>query len=557
MAVTPVPDLTFPQNQGFEENDTSPIIHSVRWRHLPSRYIFADVHDVVTYHQKGPLVIDINAHTVSYLDVYFLKDVGITEAKAYLRFVRKSDGTLIEEPYLFGEGGRSITIEPDVVNQNLMVMKGIAFTQRDLGDGTPMYDFISMAGEGVYEVWIKAVTDTNKELHLRVPFQWANLVPDSGGTGGSGNEGSGSGGGVEGELHAQYDEYYVTIVEGDSPFTKRPSTHFRLAAIGMLMKPYCFVRKDTPKQPPIEKPADSPVIGDKPTPPCALTINPTTVNKSTGETATFTLNHANTSGVLKIETKFDNTALEDLGNGSFKVLKNGTFPVDFTVIYNDGQECKVTGTIVGEFSCEFDVTASVTTTEVGQTITFTYNHGKNSGLLKGVSMELPPEVTKVGDNKVTSNTAGAFQIKFIADYGDGNLCEKTLIVEFTHPTPPPSGGGDNGSGGNVILCGQTANSSSGFGEFTHPVTEEGIYYIEYDFFGAVDRMFVYVGGNLIYDTGERKYKDGSPFGFHYKPSDGELKVRMNNAGSGTKWAYTLYCPSSVPQEVKDKATIVN
>lgn len=348
------------------------------------------------------------------------------------------------------------------------------------------------------------------------------------------------------------DEYYVTIVEGNSPFTKRPSTHFRLAAIGMLMNSYCFVRKDTPNQPPISKPADSPVIGDKPTPPCALTINPTTVNKSTGETATFTLNHANQSGVLKVETKFDTTALEDLGNGSFKVLKDGTFPVDFIVIYNDGQECKVTGTIVGEFSCEFDVTASVTTTEVGQTITFTYNHGKNASLLKGVSMELPPEVTKVGDNKVTSNIAGAFQIRFIADYGDGNLCEKTLIVEFTQQTPPPSSGGDN-----VILCGQTVNSLSGFGEFIHPVTEEGIYYIEYDFLGAEDRMYVYVGGQLIHDTGERKYKEGSPFGFHYKPSDGELKVKMNNAGSGTKWTYTLYCPSSVPQEVRDKATIIN
>lgn len=551
MAVTPVPDLTFPQNQGFEESDTSPIIHSVRWRHLPSRYIFADVHDVTTYHQKGPLVIDISTHTVSYLDVYFLKDVGITEVRAYLRFVRKVDGTLIEEPYLFGEGGRSITIEPDTVNQNLMVMKGIAFTQRDLRDRTPMYDFMNMAAEGVYEVWIKAVTDTNKELHLRVPFQWANLVPGSGSSDSGGSSGSG-GGGVEGELHDKYDEYYVTVVEGDSPFTKRPSTHFRLAAIGMLMNPYCFVRKDTPKQPPIKKPADSPVIGDKPTPPCALTINPTTVNKGTGETVTFTLNHANQSGVLKVETKFDTTALEDLGNGSFKVLKNGTFPVEFTVIYNDGQECKVTGTIVGEFSCDFNVTASATTVEVGKTIEFTYSHGKNASLLKGVSMELPPKVTKVGDNKVTSNTAGAFQIKFIADYGDGNLCEKTLIVEFTQPTPPPS------SGSNVIPCGQAANSSSGFGEFTHPVTEEGIYYIDYDFFGVSDRMYIYVGGQLIHDTGERKYKDGSPFGFHYKPSDGELKVKINNAGSsGTAWTYTLYCPSSVPQEIKDRATIVN
>ena len=53
----------------------------------------------------------------------------------------------------------------------------------------------------------------------------------------------------------------------------------------------------------------------------------------------------------------------------------------------------------------------------------------------------------------------------------------------------------------------------GYGEYIHAVSEEGICYVEYDFFSAPDRMRVFVNNELIYDTSRKMEKEGSPFGF--------------------------------------------
>lgn len=551
MALTPIPELDMEQNVGFDGNDTAPIIHSIRWRHLPSRYMFKDVNDVITYHQHHPLVIDIKAHSVSYLDIHFLKGIGIASAKAYLRFSRATDAVLIEEPLQYGEKGTLLSIKDDPNNESLLTMKGISFTQKDLGDGTPLYDFMSMAEEGIYEVWIEVKTNIGNELHLRIPFQWSNLIATN-----PGEEPS------EGEEHPEdenppleeeektetVDEYYVTIIEGDSPFTKRPSTHFRMAGVGMLMNPACFKRIETPKQPPIGKPSDDVVIGDTPVPSCSLKIHPQSTTKSIGESVTFTLKHTNNSGILSIVSSFDAASLEEIGEGTYKVLKEGTFPVTFTVVYQDGQECVVAGTVVGKFTCDLTVDmVTASTVEVGETIEMNINHGMNTEHVTDITVDTPPEVTQNGDNQFTSNTAGVYSVKVIATYGE-HVCEKTVTLEFKEKEPD-----------NVISCGDETNGSKGYAEFFHPSTEEGIYYIEYDFDGAPDTMRVFAGDTLIYNTGSKVYKDGSPFAFYYKPSFGKLRVVMNEEGKiDSIWQYTMYCPSSdIPPEVIEHAPIVN
>lgn len=474
MAVTPVPDLSVPQNVGYDETSTSPVIHSARWRHLPSRYTFSDVQDVITYHDQGSLVIDIQSHSVSYLDIYLLKDVGITEFKVYLRFVRETDGVLIEERYTIGEGGRRLEIVNDPSNDNLKVVRGIAFTQNDLLDGTPMYDFMSMTKEGIYEVWFQALTSTGEELHVRIPFQWANLTND--GSSGGGDSGEDGGTSPEtGKLSENYDEYYVTLVEGSSPFTKRPSTHFRFAGIGMLANPFCFERiddlqnpsdianPDTEEPPVIDRPSEEPIVGDDPLDePCDLTLVDNLIMKEVGQIADFELVHSNNSGIVDIVGNYNPSYLEEVGETSFRVLNEGTFTVNFDVIYENGQECSVSATVTGE-----------------------------------------------------------------------------------EPSEPS------------LSCGETAYGDRGHGEYIHDVSESGLYYVDYDFKSAPDTMYVYVGDSLIYSTGEMSNKDGSPFGFNYDPSQGQLKVVMNDGGSGTIWEYTLYCPSNVPDNVKNDATIVN
>ncbi|PGC48714.1 hypothetical protein COM24_23330 [Bacillus toyonensis] len=557
MALTPVPNLSVPQNKGFKGTDSLPIIHSIRWRHLPSRYIFKDVDDVITYHSHGPLTIDINKHGVSYLDVYFLKDTDIVEVTAYIRFLREKDQLLIEEPYKIGEAGAVIALEDDEVNHELRRVKGIAFTQKDLGDGTPMYDFINMSKEGIYEVWIKVITGLGKEMHLRVPFQWVNLVPSIPPE----KDGHDSDNAGKDNKKSEYnDEYYVTIVEGDSAFTKRPSTHFRMAGIGMLKDAGCFKRIETPVLEPISRPSKIQIINDIPTSSCGLNLITSRFNKVVGEVVTFSLVHTNRSGILRIDTNYDKNGLKSLGNGTFKVINKGVYKVTFIVTYNDGQECITEGTIIGEFICELNITGPSLKSHVGDSIVLHLDHGQNSSASNiGVLVQTPPKVIQTGNYTFTSSSPGVYSIKFIVDYGFG-VCEKIVSIEFISkniPPEKPEGEGEKPDK-NVLKCGQTAQGGMGYGEYIHAVSEEGICYVEYDFFSAPDRMRVFVNNELIYDTSRKMDKEGSPFGFYYKPDDGELRVVMNDGqDKGSRWSYTLYCGSSVPSDVKLKAKIIN
>ncbi|MGE0979839.1 hypothetical protein [Bacillus cereus] len=615
MALTPVPNLSVPQNKGFKGTDSLPIIHSIRWRHLPSRYIFKDVDDVITYHSHGPLTIDINKHGVSYLDVYFLKDTDIVEVTAYIRFLREKDQLLIEEPYKIGEAGAVIALEDDEVNHELRRVKGIAFTQKDLGDGTPMYDFMNMSKEGIYEVWIKVITGLGKEMHLRVPFQWDNLVPSIPPEK-DGHDSDDAG--KDNEKSEYNDEYYVTIVEGDSAFTKRPSTHFRMAGIGMLKDAGCFKRIETPVLEPISRPSKIQIINDIPISSCGLNLITSRFNKVVGEVVTFSLVHTNKSGILRIDTNYDKNGLKSLGNGTFKIINKGVYKITFIVTYNDGQECITEGTIIGEFICELNITGPSLKSHVGDSIVLHLDHGQNSSASNiGVLVQTPPKVMQTGNYTFTSSSPGVYSIKFIVDYGFG-VCEKIVNIEFISknisPEKPEGGGGGGkpegeggkpeggggkpegeggkpegeggkpegeggkpegeggkpeGEGGkpegegekpgkNVLKCGQTAQGGMGYGEYIHAVSEEGICYVEYDFFSAPDRMRVFVNNELIYDTSRKMEKEGSPFGFYYKPDDGELRVVMNDGqDKGSRWSYTLYCGSSVPSDVKLKAEIIN
>ncbi|MBU8576375.1 hypothetical protein ACQKEX_14920 [Bacillus pumilus] len=579
MAVRPVPDMETPQNIGFVEGDTSPIIHSIRWRHLPARYIFNSVGDVISYHNKGPLEIDIFRHSASYLDIYLLREdeERVQSITANLRYAREG-GQLIEEPYTVGEAGRSIRAESDSSNPKLLVVKGIVFTQKDLNDGSPLYDFMNMAEEGIYELWLNVKTVSGKELNVRIPFVWANLKGSVPGEDGE-EPGDSGGNGSDRELHALYDEYYLTIIEGDSPFTKKPSTQYRMAAVGMLKEPYCFERISTPPLPSIEKPTDTIVVGDVVPPQCGLKLRETTVRGLINEELSFELIHSNTSGIRDIHYNYDETEIEQTDETKFKLLKQGSSKVTIVVTYNDGQECSVVGYFVTEFKCAFAVTASNTgTIEVGDTVNFTYSHGVNKADLRSVVLEAPDGVEKVSNSRVRLRKEGSYRIRFVADYGNGNECEVYLNITVSKASiPDPNGGGDDpGNGGGTdpgggkggtdprpneptkeLKCGQAANGSLGYGAFTHNVNETGTYFVEFNFFGEPDEMHLYIGGKHIYSTGQQLYENGSPFGFKYKPSQGKIKIVMNDGGKGTRWSYTLYCPSSVPAGISGRAHIVN
>lgn len=540
MTSTPMPDLTAPQNVGYDVTDAAPIIHSIRWRHLPTRYTFTDVDDVITYHESGPLVINMVKHTASYLDVYLLRSITLKSVKVYLRFIRDTDGVLIEEPYTVGEDGLAIKVENDTANVDLQVIRGIVFTQIDLKDGTPMYDFPSMSNEGIYEVWVKAVTSTGEELHVRIPFEWEfNVQPP-----------------VEpppvdpppvtGEPQAGYDEYQVVIIEGGSPFTKRPTTHYRMAGVAMLEIPYCFTRVDTPAKPSIDKPAEVPVIGNAPTGPCAMQLSTDKTSLEVGDVVTLIPTHGNKTGIIDTTYDFDATAFKEVGEGQFEALKEGTHTIGMTVIYGNSQECTVAVTVTATQlppPCNLKATATKTTMPVGDTFKIDLIHGNTTGVdNKGIAYDSTSIKFDAITEVYTATVGGTYLFTVVVTYKDGQTCSTTVMIEVTAPTTPPPG---------TLLCGQQAEGGTGFGEYKYQVQETGKYYIAYNFDGADDTMHLWIGGKKVYSSPTTTYDNGSPFSFDYKPADGELKVVMNDGSTGSYWTYTLYCPSNVPTEVKN------
>lgn len=541
MASTPMPDLTAPQNVGFVETDTAPIIHSVRWRHLPARHIFTDVGEVIRYHENNLLVINMAQHKVSYLDIYLLRNVTLSNMRVYLRFIRDTDGVLIEEPYTIGEGGATIKLENDPVNPELQVVKGIAFTQEDLGNGTPMYDFPSMSNEGIYEVWLKAVTNTGNELHVRVPFEWdLSAIPPTDPDPDPDPNTPGTIG---------YDEYQVIIIEGSSPFTKRPTTHYRMAGVGVLEVPHCFTRIETPGLPSISKPSDDPIVGDKPVEPCALTVVVDKASVNVGEIVKLIPTHVNTSGILDELYVYDTLDFKEVGDGEFESLRSGTATISVTIIYRDGQECTVDNTVTSiqlPPPCTLQAIATKTSMAIGETFKINMVHGNASGVAnEDIVYDVASFTYDVATEVYTAKIGGAYMFTIAVEYKDGQRCLVTLAIDVAAPTPPPE------PPPGTLLCGQQAEGGTGFGEFKYQVTETGKYYIAYNFDAADDTMHLWIGGKKVYSSPTTNYDNGSPFSFNYKPSDGELKVVMNDGSTGTYWTYTLYCPSNVPAEVKD------
>lgn len=191
---------------------------------------------------------------------------------------------------------------------------------------------------------------------------------------------------------------------------------------------------------------------------------------------------------------------------------------------------------------------------VGESFYVTVNHGKNSNKANKVSWSSNPpltynSVTQNGDDLVfTHDVAGVYAVTVEVDYGNGNICSTDLSLVWEDV---------------LAVCGGDQAGGEGQASFNYPnITKSGVFYIEYDFKGNIDKMEVYAGGTLIHDTGSQTYSSGSPFGFNYDPVvDGLLEIIMNDGQTGSLWEYRMYCPGEAPNEIQGVAladvTIVN
>lgn len=535
MALDQLPALTQNPNQGFNPTDPSPI-SSLKWRHLSTAYQFTDVQDVLDYH-NNVLHIDLQSQPLSLLDLEFETSANLTSVTLSMRFIRDSDGQLVETPLTVGEKGNSLGIANHPSDPTKRVIRGISVTNQDQFDGTPIYDFNNMGEEGVYEIVVRMEDSTGNILYLRIPFQFDNFHQQP--TNPGGGTPGGSGGGV-----IKADEYYVTITEGVTPFTKRPATHYRMAAIGVMYDPYCFKRIETPPTPYVANPAPAPIAPGAPPVPCAFKVTPETATGSVGSTVKFNFTHVNTSGVIGITAQFDSNALNQLADDEFEILIDGTHDIKFVAQYSDGQECEFEVQVVGVFQCH--LTASQDgSKEVGEAITVTLSHGSNSALNPLVSVIVPQGITQTGDYTFETTTGeGAYEVQFNVTYDGGYTCTTKVVLEFTQP---------------MAQCGELTTGGSGQDVRNMEITTAGTVYIHFDLKGAKDSIYLYgLNGTPIWQLLDEVYNHYISFNFDPAIHGNGITIAMNEQGGGSGWGYTVYCPCdpNIPPTVKNNATHV-
>lgn len=531
MTILALPDLSNP-SQGYNPTD-NPIIYGFRWTHWSSIHQFQTVEDVLNYHNEHIEVIDVTSNSAPSLIVYFV-GAALSKAEVFLRYM-KNDKVITE----------SITfhnpLEIDPNNSSLRRITGIRFATRNLGDGRPFFDFSNLAGEGPYECLIKATDIGGNFLTVRIPFQFTNLIqqPPEPGQGDEDEETPGveepPSGGTQGNTVKE--EYTLTIIEGVSPFTKRPSTHYRPAAVGVLKGITCVQRVPTPSSHHISNPTDKPIEGiPYIPPPCDFRVTPTQVTGYRGDIVEFYFTHGNDSGVLEIVADYDPSIVEQLEDNVFRLKGEGTTEISFIVTYLDGQQCEAVSKVNVQvlFACDFSVYPSggVDTVPVHQSITFEIDHGRNidPDSNRAVRIEREYDTTKMlrnGDT-YTGLEAGSFPIKYTAYYSDSDVCVETVVANFE-----------------ALPCGTTTEGGRGPADHTYNLgSKPGWVEIHYRFFALPDKMEVFDSrGNLVASTnGEKVREEGSPLRFYYEPEMGNIRVIMNDGIEGSRWEYTIGCP---------------
>lgn len=315
-----LPPISSP-SKGYGEQ-TGTIITGVRWWDVPHNEVvrFTSGGEVLNYHETHVKVIDAQTDPNPTLEVYLDRDVRDLNHNVYLRY--EKSGQIVEESL-------NISVKNHPEDPNTVILGTIYLYTRDMGDGVPFYDYSSMSGEGMYEIVVRAYDENGDYISIRIPFRFINLEskPPT-------NRDD-----TKGLKDPRIDEYYVAILEGVTPFNKRPATPYRAAGIGILKSRACVARIRTEPRPPINRPADEPVVGTPPSPPCAFRVSPASASGAVGDTVTFSFSHANQSGVLSIDAIYDHNVLDRVTENSFYLKQEGVHEIHFTALYEDGQEC--------------------------------------------------------------------------------------------------------------------------------------------------------------------------------------------------------------------------
>ncbi|GAA0376676.1 hypothetical protein [Bacillus horti] len=310
-----LPQLLYP-SKGYGSN-TSTLIAGVRWWNetYEEASRFTKGGEVLSYHEEIPIrVIDACIDPTPELEVFVNKALqNLAFVNVSIRYLKNN--RVIEEKIHVDVSS------PHPEDSNINIIGPIKLHTKDLGKESSYYDFSQMSGEGLYEIVVLAYDNNGDYITLRVPFKFINLNSNK-------------------EKKHKIEEYYYTLIEGASPLSKKPGTHYRAAGVGILKKSACGSRMMTKPSAPISNPSQYPIIESPLFAPCALLVSPSHQNCFVGDTVSFSFSHGNDSGVALMEVDFDSDKLDQIGERSFLVKEAGVYAFQFTALYNNNQECK-------------------------------------------------------------------------------------------------------------------------------------------------------------------------------------------------------------------------
>lgn len=373
------------------------------------------------------------------------------------------------------------------------------------------------------------------------------------------------------------DKFRVKIVESSSPLTKRPSTPFRLAALGILEQKYCYEREYTkPFETDFKNPSELPVVPDPKKAKCDIVLATKEYDVDLNVPFEIQLTHGvNENFFSGIEGGVALGYKTYVENGKIMAVidREGTYSITFTVKYSNCLSCTVTIVATAEKvvippepvpACEIDLGNKTYPSDVeGVNIFLPVDQQADVATFDIISSN-PSVFTMERVDQWTFNAvamgSGTTILTVNMTFNDSTKCTRnfTWIIEGEvvdpeppvdpepTPEPPPVIPGVNN-----MQCGNKIETDNGNRIMSYQVTSKspnGEYTLSFNAYSIEDDIYVFAGnpkeGGQMLGSIKRAYRDQrSPVHFTYT-GDEYIFVQFNteqSADENTGFEFMVTC----------------
>lgn len=244
-------------------------------------------------------------------------------------------------------------------------------------------------------------------------------------------------------------DYRLKVIESSSPLTKRPSTGFRLAVLGILQKDKCYVGTLEAEQVSgVSKASPLPILSLSKALECDISISPNSIVGNVGDVIDVTISHGENSDIFKEYVYNDSRfSIKDTSDGiQVKLLEETSTSLRIGVNYEGCLECtldidvEATIPVGDESSCEgaFNIGTDLVRKLGGITVVLTPTTAERED--RGItSIELNSSDTSIvtvtlrdnGDFELNYVGIGEATLETVSYFTHGRVCRSSIKVTVT------------------------------------------------------------------------------------------------------------------------------